>query len=127
MTAARDKISALMIYILRKNSREVLSMRFILNTSDGSLGEAVEKLSTIQMIDVWIATRDNGSRFRGRCYSSSRCRKEKILSGYLRFQACSQTVCEPPQTVTSALPPTLHPFLISERDRELLERKASKS
>lgn len=40
MTAARDKISALMIYILRTNSREVLSMRFILNTSDGSLGEA---------------------------------------------------------------------------------------
>jgi hypothetical protein len=40
MTVARDKISALMIYILRTNSREVLSMRFILNTADGSLGEA---------------------------------------------------------------------------------------
>lgn len=52
---------------------------------------------------------------------------ELILSGYLRFQACSQTVCEPPQTVTCALPLTLLPFLISERDRELLERKASKS
>jgi hypothetical protein len=50
-----------------------------------------------------------------------------ILSGYLRFQACSQTVCEPPQTVTCALPLTLQPFLISERDRELLKRKASKS
>jgi hypothetical protein len=52
---------------------------------------------------------------------------ELILSGYLPFQACSQTVCEPPQTVTCALPLTLQPFLISERDRELLERKASKS
>ena len=35
---------------------------------------------------------------------------ELILSGYLRFHACSQTVCEPPQTVTCALPLTLKPF-----------------
>jgi hypothetical protein len=52
---------------------------------------------------------------------------ELILLRCLRFQACSQTVCEPPQTVTCALPLTLQPFLISERDRELLKRKASKS
>lgn len=124
MTAARDKISALMIYILRTNSREVLSMRFILNTSEGSLGEA-EDDSDDRCLDP-----DAGQWFEIQgtlLFKFPLPEGELILSGYLRFQACSQTVCEPPQTVTCALPPTLQPFLISERDRELLERKASKS
>jgi hypothetical protein len=50
---------------------------------------------------------------------------ELILPGRLRFQQCSETVCEPPQTIAFELPLTLGPFLISERDRKLLEKKSS--
>jgi len=50
---------------------------------------------------------------------------ELTLPGRLRFQACSQTICEPPQTITFHLPLTLQHFVISERDRELFERKGS--
>jgi hypothetical protein len=48
------------------------------------------------------------------------------LPGRVRFQPCSDTVCEPPQTISFALPLTLQHFLISERDQELLDRKSSK-
>lgn len=47
---------------------------------------------------------------------------ELSLPGRLRFQPCSQTVCEPPQTIPFSLPLTLHRFVITERDRELQER-----
>jgi hypothetical protein len=52
---------------------------------------------------------------------------ELTLPGRVRFQPCSDTVCEPPQTISFALPLTLQHFLISERDQELLDRKSSKS
>ncbi len=42
-----------------------------------------------------------------------------ILRGQLQFQQCSQTVCEPPETIAFQLPLTLQPFLISERDQKL--------
>ena len=51
---------------------------------------------------------------------------ELTLAGRLRFQPCSETVCEPPQTIPFTLPLTLQRFLISERDRELLEQKGSR-
>jgi peroxiredoxin len=52
---------------------------------------------------------------------------ELTLPGRVCFQLCSETVCEPPQTIPFALPLTLQHFLISERDQELLDRKSSKS
>lgn len=35
------------------------------------------------------------------------------LSGYVRFQQCSDTVCEPPQTLPFELPLTLQPFMVA--------------
>lgn len=52
---------------------------------------------------------------------------ELTLPGHLRFQPCSETVCEPPQTITFTLPLTLQHFVMTERDREGLARKGSKS
>ena len=43
------------------------------------------------------------------------------LPGRLRFQQCRDTVCEPPQALPFELSLTLQPFLISERDKKLLE------
>ncbi len=40
------------------------------------------------------------------------------LRGSLGFQLCSETVCEPPETVPFELPLTLEPFLISDHDRK---------
>ena len=81
MTAARAKISALMIYILRTNSREVLSMRFILNTSEGSLGEA-EDDSDNRCLDP-----DAGQWFEIQgTLLFPLPEGELILSRYLRFQ-----------------------------------------
>jgi hypothetical protein len=42
-----------------------------------------------------------------------------VLPGRLVFQQCSDTVCEPPETISFELALTLEPFLISERDKEL--------
>lgn len=39
-----------------------------------------------------------------------------VLPGRLSFQQCSDTVCEPPQTLPFELALTLEPFVISERD-----------
>ncbi len=38
-----------------------------------------------------------------------------MLSGQLHFQQCSDTVCEPPQTVAFQLPLTLEPFMVAPR------------
>ena len=50
---------------------------------------------------------------------------ELILPGRLRFQQCSENLCEPPQTIAFELHLTLQPFVISDRDRELRERRSS--
>jgi hypothetical protein len=52
---------------------------------------------------------------------------ELVLPGRLRFQQCRDDVCEPPQTIPFTLPLTLQPFVVSDRDRELLARKNSKA
>jgi len=39
-----------------------------------------------------------------------------VLPGHLRFQQCSNTVCEPPQTFPFELALNLEPFVVSERD-----------
>ncbi len=48
-----------------------------------------------------------------------------VLQGRLVFQQCSDTVCEPPDTISFELPLTLEPFMISERDKELLKKDPS--
>lgn len=50
-----------------------------------------------------------------------------ILPGRLRFQQCSENLCEPPQTVPFDLPLTLQPFLVSGRERELRGQCSSTS
>lgn len=50
---------------------------------------------------------------------------ELILPGRLRFQQCSESLCEPPQTIEFELPLTLQPFVVSDRDRKLLEPRNS--
>jgi len=52
---------------------------------------------------------------------------ELMLPAHLSFQMCSENVCEPPQTVPFELPLTLDPFVISDRDRKLLEESRSKN
>jgi Disulphide bond corrector protein DsbC len=47
-----------------------------------------------------------------------------LLPGSLVFQICSDTVCEPPQVLPFELALTLEPFLISDRDRRLHEKRA---
>ncbi len=37
------------------------------------------------------------------------------LQGCLTFQQCSDTVCEPPETISFELALTMEPFMISER------------
>jgi AhpC/TSA family/Disulphide bond corrector protein DsbC len=44
-----------------------------------------------------------------------------ILQGRLACQQCSDTVCEPPETMSFELALTLEPFMITERDQKLLE------
>ena len=44
-----------------------------------------------------------------------------VLPGRLSFQQCSDSICEPPQDLPFELSLTLEPFLISERDQQLLE------
>jgi hypothetical protein len=43
-----------------------------------------------------------------------------VLPGRLVCQQCSDTVCEPPETMSFELALMLEPFLVSERDKELL-------
>lgn len=47
---------------------------------------------------------------------------ELTLPGRLRFQQCSEEVCEPPQTIPFSLSLTLNPFVISERDSQMQKR-----
>jgi hypothetical protein len=35
------------------------------------------------------------------------------LSGQVRFQQCSETVCEPPETIPFELPLTVEPFVVA--------------
>jgi hypothetical protein len=37
-----------------------------------------------------------------------------ILSGQVRFQQCSDTICEPPETLPFELPLTLEPFVVAK-------------
>ncbi len=46
-----------------------------------------------------------------------------VLQGRLAFQQCSDKVCEPPETVSFELALTLEPFMISEQDKNLLEKQ----
>jgi len=46
-----------------------------------------------------------------------------VLQGRLSCQQCSDTVCEPPETIPFELALTLEPFMISERDKSLLEKQ----
>lgn len=48
------------------------------------------------------------------------------LSGLLTFQQCSDTVCEPPETLPFELTLTLEPFLISDREREQRQQKGAR-
>lgn len=36
-----------------------------------------------------------------------------MLSGQVRFQQCSDTICEPPETIAFELPLTLEPFMVA--------------
>ena len=49
------------------------------------------------------------------------------LRGSLRFQQCSESICEPPQTIPFELPLTLEPFLIADSDRQRSARQNPKS
>ncbi len=42
---------------------------------------------------------------------------ETTLSGQLRFQQCSDTICEPPQTIPFELPLTIEKFMDAERKK----------
>jgi hypothetical protein len=42
---------------------------------------------------------------------------EAVLSGELRFQQCSDTVCDPPQTIPSEVPLTIEQFMDGERKK----------
>ena len=46
-----------------------------------------------------------------------------VLPGRLQYQQCSDTVCEPPETKSFELALTLEPFMVSERDKTLLEKQ----
>ncbi len=46
-----------------------------------------------------------------------------VLPGRLVFQQCGDTVCEPPETMSFKLALALEPFVVSERDKELLAKK----
>jgi hypothetical protein len=42
-----------------------------------------------------------------------------VLPGRLTYQQCSDTICEPPETISFELALTLGPFMISESDKKL--------
>jgi hypothetical protein len=44
-----------------------------------------------------------------------------VLKGRLEFQQCSDRVCEPPQTIPFELAVHVEPFVLSDRERLLLE------
>jgi hypothetical protein len=46
-----------------------------------------------------------------------------LLQGRLACQQCSDTVCEPPETMSFELALTSEPFMTSERDKKLLEKQ----
>ena len=46
---------------------------------------------------------------------------ELILPGNLRFQQCSENVCQPPRSIPFDLVLILDPFVISDRDKKLRE------
>jgi AhpC/TSA family/Thiol:disulfide interchange protein DsbD, N-terminal len=45
------------------------------------------------------------------------------LRGRLEFQQCSDAVCEPPQAIPFGLALILEPFMVSERDKKLMEKQ----
>jgi len=47
---------------------------------------------------------------------------ELVLRGRLSLQQCSESICEPPQTIAFELPLVLEPFVISDRDREMKKK-----
>jgi hypothetical protein len=49
------------------------------------------------------------------------------LRGRLEFQQCSDTVCEPPQKIAFELALILQPFMISEREKKLMEERNTSS
>jgi len=46
-----------------------------------------------------------------------------VLEGRLACQCCSDAICEPPETTSFELELTLEPFMISEQDKNLLEKQ----
>ena len=50
---------------------------------------------------------------------------ELVLAGVLEAQQCSDRVCEPPRALSFELKLELQPFVISERERRLLEARQS--
>src|SRR5579863_5473692 len=50
-----------------------------------------------------------------------------VLPGRLACQQCSDTVCEPPETLPFELALTLEPFMISERDEDLLKKQSAQT
>ena len=52
---------------------------------------------------------------------------ELILRGHLRFQQCSENLCEPPQNIPFSVALVLEPFVISDRDARLREQAGAKS
>jgi AhpC/TSA family/Disulphide bond corrector protein DsbC len=40
-----------------------------------------------------------------------------VLSGHVRFQQCSDTICEAPETIPFELPLTLRPFMVAIRNK----------
>ena len=47
-----------------------------------------------------------------------------VLQGHLAFQLCSETVCEPPESISFDLALMLEPFMVSERDQQQAEKKS---
>ncbi len=47
-----------------------------------------------------------------------------LLQGRLACQQCSDTVCEPPESMSFELALTSEPFMISERDKKLIEKQS---
>jgi hypothetical protein len=50
-----------------------------------------------------------------------------VLQGCLTFQQCSDAVCEPPQAIPFELAFHLEPFILSKRERLLLEKQKRSS
>jgi hypothetical protein len=40
-----------------------------------------------------------------------------LFAGKLRFQQCSETICEAPETISFELPLTIEPFMVAARKK----------